>query len=389
MDLHYKIVNTDKLIWVLSADKVLAAAGCLAPWLLPKPQPIPQWPRRILAIRLAYLGDIVMTLPALEALKRQYPTAELHFLTSSQAAPLLRGNPFVDNVIVYDAPWFYGGLGSSALLAYRRVLSQLRGLDFDLAIDFRGDIRNIALILAQSKARSKASYTSGGGGRLLTAPVHWPRVGHKIEFHLDLVRALGIPAASSDPLIYVTTEELEAARTLLKREGADDEKQLVVIHPGARVQLKQWSVERFNAVARSLEPEGYRIAITGSKQECELSQAVAKGCRNALDLAGTLTIRQFAAVVAQAEALIGNDSAPIHLAAAVGTPTVAIFGPSKPNETAPRGERHRAVWSDCPDRDWCDENRCYNGSESCLDAVSVEMVTAAVSELLRQGKADE
>lgn len=379
---NYKIVNQRKYRLVRTADRILDLSALIAPCVFPGQQSLPFQLDRILAVRCAYIGDIIMTLPALHALKTLYPQAKLYLLTSTSASHLLAAHPDIDSFIPYDPPWFYKIAVKKAIKDFFTMREQIRKLQPDLAIDFRADIRNIAFIIAQSRSLHRMSYSSGGGWRLLTHPIVWHRVSHKIEFHLDLLRGAGIPASSSDPRIYLNERDYEESHKLLQETGVQGEAPLIVIHPGSRVPTKRWGIQNFAVVAQHLEAQGARIIVAGSPEEHLISQPIVQACQRAISTLGKISIRGFAAMVAQSKLLIGNDSAPIHIAAAVGTPTVSIFGPSKPWETAPRGEMHRSVFVPIECRNSCDENSCSSESRYCLDAVLPEMVISAARELL-------
>jgi len=178
----YKIINRRKL-W---ATRLADSAGkliFLPRLLLRKPRPIePGSIRDILVIRTAYIGDVVMTLPMLKPLRQRFPAARLSFLTAPAAAPLLAGNPYVDEVLTFTPRWFY----PSARDGYWHFIRRLRQRHVDLVIETRADIRELFAFVSPVKARYKVSYDVGGGGYLLTHVVPYPGVKHRVEYHLDI-----------------------------------------------------------------------------------------------------------------------------------------------------------------------------------------------------------
>lgn len=373
---RYKIVNQRKLRWVRAADGLLDR--------LPRRktrQEVPENPRRILAVRLAYLGDVILTLPALKALKECYPAARLDLLTGTVGADLLAGQPGLDRVLGWDAPWFYP-TGPAGALGWLGLIRRLRRDRYDWAVDFRGDIRNAALVLRASGAPLRLGYDSGGGGRFLTHPVAWQETRHKSEFHLDLLRGIGISAPEGEtPVIRLPEEEILTMEEEL--QGRDlPPGEFAAVHPGSRLSSKRWSEMGFQEVIRRLMERGLPVVLLGTAGEAPLTGRLAEAT-GAVDLAGRLEIRRLAALLSRAAITVANDSAPMHLAAAVGSPVVGIFGPSKPEETAPLGPRSRAVAGPVDCRPECDENGCSRvDGPICLDAVRPEMVWEAVEEIL-------
>ena len=396
----YKIINRKKLWATRTADwigKVLFAPRRLlrSPGLIE-----PGRVGNILLVRTAYVGDVVMTLPMLKPLKRHFPSAAVSVLTSSSAAPLLMGNPYVDEVITYDPPWFYerGSHRTAAVAGRPRTVMEgksrnermeppravsyvdlwkaLRSRGWDLVIEARGDIREILAFVAPARARYKLSYDVGGGGYLLTHVVPYPGTKHKIEYHLDIARFLG--CSTEDELewrVHLTDEEQTHAHGILAECGV--ETPFVCIHPGGRLPLKRWPEERYAALCDRLTGElQSRIVLLGSNAECEIVDRIISRVRHRpTSLAGKLDLRQLAAVLAEAALLVCNDSGPMHIATAMGTQVAAIFGPSKPSETRPYGDSHLVAAGEFPCRTTCDENHCrHHCRHACMHEVSVENV---------------
>ncbi len=375
--MKYKIVNKRKKALVTAADFSLSlAAGLRLISSHRKPPPGKNSDRikRILAIRLAYIGDVIMTLPVLPALHAAFPRARIDFLTAGSAAPLLENNPYVHRVISFDAPWFFPGKKSGYTAA---MVRKLAAATYDLGFDFRGDIRNIYHCLWKPGIPHRISYSSGGGGVFLTHPVTWAHLTHKIDYHLDLLRKSGIAAESVLPRIYLSKGEQAAAQKLLVDVLGGAVPPPIAIHPGARLALKKWPARRFADLTRNLvEKTDAPIILTGAPTEAADSELIRKKGVIHADLTGKLTIREFAAVIAACRCLICHDSAPMHIACAVNTPVVALFGPSRPEETAPYGQNDIVLEAPCPVKDTCDENRCITG-QGCIQTIDVKSVSEA------------
>jgi heptosyltransferase-2/heptosyltransferase-3 len=387
MKRRYKIINRRKLRLVRALDLLLDAGPGLLHWGGDgdgPPGPLPERVERILVVRLAYAGDVLLTLPVFAPLRRRFPAARITLLTCRLAARLLEACDGPDEVLEFDAPWFFGKRGDP-WPAVPSLVRRLRQERFELGIDFRADVRNILFTLYLPRIPCRVSYVSGGGAALLTHPVVWSEWKHKAEFHLDILRGVGIPCSLQPPELHPSESWARELEPFGLPEPGGPER-LVVVHPGARVPLKRWPATRFRRlVAQLLGRDEVHIAVTGSADEVELCAAVAAQLpeHRVRQLAGRLTVQGLAALLARAGLLITNDSMPMHLGAAVGTPVVAIFGPSKPRETAPLGEGHRVVAADYPCRYTCDELRCLNNrQQACMEAIRVEDVLRAVDHLL-------
>ncbi|MCI5210977.1 MAG: glycosyltransferase family 9 protein [Candidatus Electrothrix sp. ATG2] len=241
-------------------------------------------------------------------------------------------------------------------------------------------------------ARFKVSYDVGGGGYLLTHRVSYPGLCHKVEYHLQLARYLGCPVEGAEAELFLTPEEEQEVDAILRAQGVTGP--FIAVHPGSRLVLKRWFPDRFAQVCENLfQQYGLPIVLVGVAQEASLTehiQATLQGqeCQ-AVSLAGALNIRQLAALLGRAALFLCNDSAPMHIAAAMKTPTVALFGPSKSVETAPYSPVAQVVEKDYPCRFTCDESHCrYSEHDSeyhvCLKKITVQDVQQVAEEILNR-----
>ncbi|MFC1633815.1 glycosyltransferase family 9 protein [Planctomycetota bacterium] len=381
--MYYKIVNRKKKLVVGIAD-FLGYIFWAPINILRKRTAIATEVRKILIIRMAYIGDVVMTLPILRPLKELHPEAKITFLTSSIAKNFLVSNPYIDEIITYDAFWFYSGLSVQSIMKYWRFLKILRSKSYDLVIEARGDIRNILLIAYLSKSKWLASYKVGGGGFILNKVVPFHEIKHRVDYHLDIVKSLGGQVDTVEWDIYLDQQEKASVESLLAQKGVVPSNRLVGIHPGARETLKCWAGERYAKVADHLIYEhGAIVLFTGSPTEKKLVDLILEKMDNAaVNLVGETDLRLLSALIEKLDLLICNDSAPLHIASALNTPTVAIFGPSKSRETGPYGNVHRVVEKKFPCRFCCDEHTCrYRMFNECMNQIETEDVLAAVKEV--------
>ncbi len=378
---HYKIINKKKLYATIAADIVGTLACAPARLFRTREEIRPAQVREVLVIRTAYIGDVVMTLPLLKPLRERFPQARISFLTGTRATAVLENNPYLDTIIGYDPFWFY----PTGVAGYRTFIRNLRRTPFDLVIEARADIRELLFLVRPLKAKHKVSYAVGGGGYLLTDVVPYGGLKHKVEYHLDIARYLGCQEGPVEWGINLRGEEKSKVDEVLGQAGISGP--FIAVHPGSRLPLKTWFPDRYAALCDDLGTrQGLPIVLLGSPDERPLVDRIAGAANRGtvVNLAGALNLRELAGVLARATLLVCNDSSPMHIGAAMKTPTVAIFGPSKSIETGPYGVPSRVVEKDYPCRFACDENSCRNAARphGCMRDIAVDDVLHAAEDLL-------
>lgn len=348
----------------------------------------PAWAnaRRVLVIRLDNLGDVLVTSPAIHAVKQSLPHAQVTLLASPVGAQVGRLHPDVDDVIVYQAPWMdpWHKLPLDSARE-QQVIATLRERRFDAAIiftSFRQSPLPSAYLcyLADIPLRLAASI-DGPGSLLTTRHKHPERMMHEVERGLDLVGAIGMRTEDLDLALRVP----DAARaTLADRLAAlGTGRPLVVIHPGCSMPARTYPWEMFAEVGDLLvERLGATVVLTGGPDERPLVDQVRERMqRPALALAGELNFPEFAALIEAADLTITNNTGPMHMAAAVKTPVVALFALTNPPEQwGPWRVPHRQLYHEVPCR-LCYSRICPT-DHACLRLVSPAMVVAAGQELL-------
>jgi predicted lipopolysaccharide heptosyltransferase III len=339
----------------------------------------PESVRSILLIRLYFLGDVLLSTPVIGALKDRFPDAKLSVLIKKRALNILVGNPAVDEVIIYDEPKRYHSPVWQLTLA-----SRLRRARYDLAVDLTGDLRSSLLLLA-AEPGFRIGVNHAGLGCLLDRRIPYRSSGPVVDHLLSVLLPLGIDTGEGAPSLYLTEEERNRARDLLKSRGIAAGERFVMLSPGAGSRLKRWEPERFGSLAKQIKRGlGLSSIVTGATGDRDLADAVvASSGGTAVSLAGATDVRLLAAVAAEAEIFVGNDSGPMHITASQGTPVVGLFGASTPERFTPRGAPSRVIWHrfDCSP---CDQRRCERPGESCMNAIGVEEVLRAVTELLSE-----
>ena len=374
----YEIFSARKRLMTRLADGLLAPLGALKIPQSTASRPAPRQVARLLVMRTAYLGDVAMALPALRAVRALYRDAEIWFATSRAGRDLVAPEGVCDRVLVVEPPWFYPRAPESSWRALGRAVAELRRARFDLAVELRGDLREIALILAPSGARWRVSYDYAGGGPLLSEVVPFRGRAHKVDLMLDVARFLGATGAVAEFGLAPRAESARRVAARLAAAGVD--RPYLLVHPGTRVALKEYP--QLGELAARLP------AMVGEALAVVVADARGIGAGPGVHaLAGELSVDELVELVRGARLLLGHDSAPWHLAQAVGTPAIALFGPSKPWATGLyAGRSGLALSADLPCRDLCEENVCRLAPVrgQCLRDLEPARVAAAVMTLLHQ-----
>lgn len=348
----------------------------LRPWA--RPRPLPPAVRRILLIRPCCLGDVLLTTAAVRALGAALPGARLDYLTGRAAAPGLANNPHLATII--DLP-----AGPRDVL---HLLRQLRAARYDLAVIFdRAPQWPLLALLAGIPVRAGLDSRHRGLG--LTHRVRPAAGQHEGALALALVQALGLPAGEPTEEYAPSARARERAAALLAEVAPRRPRVLLHpaggVNPGMTLLAKRWPPERFAALVARLAAAGATPILTGGPADRAVVNAVLAalpaGTPPPANLAGRLDLDGHAALAAQCDLYIGHDSGPTHLAAAVGTPTVVIFGPTDPAVYAPPGPHVRVVWRGARLDPAIDLRRRRPDATAIL-AVSVDDVWAAAVALL-------
>jgi len=340
--------------------------------------------KRAIVVRFSSLGDVVLTLPVTRSLKTAFPAAEIVYLTKAAYRPLLEGQSGIDRVVTLDA----AGTGLAALRRLCRGLGR-----FDLALDLHRTLRSRAC-LSGLDADRRFSYRKDALLRRLWA-AGWMRERmagtqpHVTDRYLEPLRRFGVAPAHTVPELVVSPERLSAVRGLLLAAGVRVPDRIAVVVPGARWPNKRWSPASFAAVAAGLrDVESLEPVIAGDASDQEAAEAVrALIPGGAPQLAGRTGLMELAALLKLARVVIANDSGPAHLAAAVGAPVLALFGPThEAFGFAPRGERIRVISRalDCRPCTVHGGRRCSRRRRACLDDIAPAAVLAAARELLAE-----
>jgi heptosyltransferase-2 len=352
--------------------------------------------KRLLVRGPNWIGDAVMCEPAVNALRRRFPQADITLLVKPAVAELFAGHPGFDRILTYEARGVHAGLFGKWTLANR-----LRRQHFDLAVLFQNAFE-AALLAFFARIPRRYGYATDGRGLLLTDPIPVPdraKTIHQVQYYLDLLGPLGALDPPSPPRLFVSEREEQDMAGRLAEAGIGPESPVVGLNPGSTYGgAKRWLPERFAEAADRLVRErraqsadgrrDARVIIVGARGEEELGKAIAdRMYARTVVLSGRTSIRELMAVIKRCEVFLTNDTGPMHMAAALGVPVVATFGPTDHRTTAPFGGMHTIVrhpvdCSPCLLRECPIDHRCMTG-------ITAEDVSAAAIRLLKTTMSDE
>ncbi len=354
-------------------------------WRPPRP-PVTSMINNILIIKLKHIGDVLLASSAFEALHGCFPDARLTALVPRGTEEMLQNNPHVHEVLVFDRAIKKFCL-SSIVQQESALLRALRGRKFDVAVDFSDGDRG-AILAFLSGARMRLGYKRRKGmwgrDRLFThVTPHDFRKG-VIDAQGDVLRPLGVQGPMPPPRWFPGQEAKRQADALLAKAGVGPQEKMIVFHPTSRWMFKSWDASHCARLADRLSRESeMRVVLTCGPEEKELKKIrqILQGMREpVVDLSGKTTLGALGGVLARAQAFIGVDTAPMHMASALNVPVLALFGPSDPVQWAPRGPRNRVLtqrWACQP----CQRDGCMGSKVSqCLTDMSAETVADAVKE---------
>jgi heptosyltransferase-2 len=340
---------------------------------------------RVLVVQTGFLGDQVLSTPLARELRRRHPAAEIALVTTPPLASLLASQPWIDAVHVHVKRPGLASLPRAARLGRRLARER-----FDVALVAHRSHRS-ALIARISRAPRRVGFAGAPGAWGYTERIVYDRTRHACERYLSLLAPLGCDpsTAAADPCLVVPRRATERARDLLAAHEVRAGETRLCIAPGSVWPTKRWTEQGFAAVAREAAARGMRPVLVGSADDAPLCSRIAAGAAGgAVSVAGLTTVDELAGVLQDAAALVGNDSGPAHLAAAVGTPTVTVFGATAPAlGYVPRGSAGRIVEEGALACRPCSRHggtRCPLGHFRCMRDVGPERVLRALDELLEE-----
>ena len=337
--------------------------------------------KRILIVRTDRIGDVLLSTPVIKALRDSYPNAYIAAMVSPYAKDIVDGNPYLDEVIIYDKDGKHKSWRRSLKFA-----QNLKKKKFDLTFLLHPTNR-AHLVAFFAGIPRRIGYDRNFRFLLTDRIKHTKQLGqkHEVEYAFDLVRCLGIETKDKILFMPIKPESERWAEELFKREGIKASDRLLALHPAASCPSKVWPNERFAQVADKLVQQyGFKVLVISGPKDLALAERVIKHMHKpAINLSGKTSVSQLASVLKRCNLFISNDSGPVHIAAAVGTPVISIFGRNQaglsPARWGPIGKKDKILHKEVG----CIECLAHNCIKefACLKAITVDDVVKAVESM--------
>jgi len=344
---------------------------------------------KILVIRIWGRGDLVIALPILRALRKKFPEAHVTMLITNRIKDIVEGDPCIDELITLDTSKV-----SQIIKTFAGAIKKIRKGKFDLTVDLEQYLRTSALFAYLSRARIRVGFDTSNQWRgfLFTHKVPFNPDQHVLDCFSDLINAVGVslPIKKLEKL-WITAEDREFALKFLKASGISDDELKIGIHVGSSENTlsKRWPKERFAQLADKLMQE-YRakvIFVGGPNEMLDIEDVIKLMNAEPINAVRKMSLQQTAALLEKCNLFIGNDSALMHIAAAMGAPTIGLFGPSLPSWFGPYGEEHMAIYKSvgcnpCYIPHFGKIPKCAKGENICMKAITVDDVMEAAARMI-------
>jgi heptosyltransferase-2 len=328
---------------------------------------------RILITQLGFLGDVILSTPVIAALGRRYPEAEIDFLTTKAASPLVRYHPRLTQVHAYDRRGADRGVAG-----FVRLLRELKARGYSKVFSLHRSART-TLLHYLAEIPERYGFSEARFAFLYTGTVARNRAEHDVLRNLSLLKAVGVPTEGFPLCIEMPAEVEEAARRLV------GEASYIAIAPGSVWRTKRWTVEGFSAVSRELIRQGHRVVLLGAGEDEAAGRVIERRAPGVTNLIGRTDLLTSAAVIKGASAVLANDSSPLHLASAFRRPTVALFCATVPEFGFGPWETKSVVLGveglSCRPCGRHGRGFCPTGTHACQRGISVERVLEALAEV--------
>lgn len=356
--------------------------------------------QKILVIKFRHIGDVLLTAPTIRALKENFPGAEVSVLVNSGTEEVLSGLPAISELMVFDRKI----KKLPGLRKYMKEIAfyrEIRSKGFDMAVDLTGGDR-AALVSLVSGARYRLGLDPGSRGfagkrRLYTHLASVDNSKHMVLQNLDIIGQFGIATGNTDVDFFIPEEAKSSVRKILKENNISGGDTVVHVHPTSRWMWKCWDDNYMAEVFGWMVEQGMKVVLTSAPVDKEIETAkrilslvppdiVSKGV---VDLCGRTSIKELAAISDASDIFFGVDSAPMHIAAAVGTPVIALFGPTYERNWGPYGKGHIVLSKDMPCKP-CRKGMCEGQQlRDCMAAIKPDDVKKAVERVLGRLKGEE
>ncbi len=341
----------------------------------------------ILIIKLSAIGDVVQSLPLLSVLRENFPAARIDWLIEEEASEIIKGHPAVSRVFIsHRKAWqkriLKGTEYSSVIRESFRFIKEIRSCRYDLVIDLQGLFKS-GILTGLSRGKRKigmAGAREGGWLFLNERPVEVDYQKHAIDLYLEFAEYLGCDFTSWNGNIPVSQKDKGSIDQVLDKDG-NEKRPLVIINPMAKWKTKLWEPERFALLADRLQHDlSCEVFFTGSRHDRTAIEDISKMMKKEPgNLAGRTSLKELAYLFTRSKVLVTTDTGPMHIAAAMGCPVVALFGPTAPWRTGPYGQGHRVIRAEV-DCSPCFKKKCDH--MTCMKEIMVEDVFEAAKGII-------
>ena len=342
--------------------------------------------KKIVVFRTDRIGDLVMTLPALKALRLRFPDSAIHLIAGEWNKGILKYIRTIDKTFIWNPSWISRNRRSDSFFSLFKKAISLRKSKYDLAIDFTSDIR-INILMWLTGAERRIGYSDSGGAAFLTHIIKEKSL-HRVDQNMEPIKALYMNETAPKPVLEGMLEIDNGSENIISKLLSDKRsavlRRYVIIHPWGGRLIKTWNVDKYAELASRIDSElKCKIILTGGTDDKKICAAITeKGNGKILDTSGRLSLEQTMSLIKRSQLFISPDTGPMHIAVALNVPTITLFGPSDPVKYAPYGDRKRHCII-TPRNFEClhcnkirkPPKRCIrNGVSVCMDAITVEKV---------------
>ncbi|MBI5144515.1 MAG: lipopolysaccharide heptosyltransferase II [Candidatus Omnitrophica bacterium] len=336
--------------------------------------------KKILIVNVNWVGDVLFSTPFIRAVREAYPKSHIACLLHPRCLEVLEGSPRINELIIYDEEGAHKGL-----IGKLKLIASLRRKNFDVAFILHRSFTK-ALIARLAGIKERIGYPTKNRAILLTKTVEEPiDEPHKVEYFLNVARRTGITPRDRSYEFFIRDSDESYIKDLLKSYGVADKDLLIVLCPGGNWDMKRWPAANFARLADILaERFGAKIAIVGAKKDIGLAESI-KGMMKVppIIMCGRTTLKELGALLKRADLAIANDTGPMHIAVAMKTRVIALFGPTSPAITGPYGSgKYRVIYKDTGCEIPCYDVTCSDNR--CMQAITVEDVFQTASNMLMQ-----
>ncbi len=340
----------------------------------------------ILIVKLSAIGDVIHTLPSLSALRILYPDADITWVIEEASSDIINDHPYLDRIIISRRKKWIADLKklhrvNRTIKEIKSFILTLREHRYDLVIDFHGLFKS-SLIVLLSGGKRKLGYNSMQelSGLFLNEKIYEDMGKHAVDRYLDFILHLGFNVKNKEFLIPIQKANEDRVEKLLKGNNIDTKERFVAVNPMAFWETKLWEDDKFARLCdRITEELKLKVIFTGSDSSGMIEHIQSLMASPSVNLGGKTTLRDLSYLYKLASLMITTDSGPMHIAAAMRTPVVALFGPTDPSRTGPYGEEHMVIRKDIPCSP-CFLKKC--DSRKCMKEITVEEVFQAVKDIV-------